>query len=431
MSFVDTFKYNSGFGNEHCSEAIVGALPKDQNTPQVCPFNLYAEQLSGTAFTAPRAQNQKTWLYRIRPSVSHLPFQPYSTKSKILATFTSDNTVITPNQLRWSPFELNTQESVSFVDGLYTIAGAGDASLKSGVAFHVYMANCSMTDSAYQNSDGDFLFVPQEGTIVIQSELGFLTVAPNEIAVIPRGIRFSISLPEGLSRGYVLEVFNGHFELPELGPIGANGLAHPRHFLYPTAAFEEKNTAFKIYNKFLGQMFVAEQNHSPFNVVAWHGNYSPYKYDLSKFNTDPSLFTVLTCKSNTPGTAVADFVIFPPRWAVQENTFRPPYFHRNCMSEFMGLIKGEYEAKKDGFLPGGASLHNCMTPHGPDAKTTEEAMKANLKPVKVANETMAFMFESCYIVSVTKWAFNDCQKLQNDYHKAWIEIPSKFANKSA
>ncbi|KAJ3060208.1 Homogentisate 1,2-dioxygenase, partial [Rhizoclosmatium hyalinum] len=353
-------KYLSGFGNEFATEALEGALPEGQNSPQVCAYGLYAEQISGTAFTAPRGHNQRTWVYRIRPSVSHLPYQPAADeKAPKLCTVAADSLVTTPNQLRWSPFALPAEGSkVTFVQGLKTVAGCGDPSTRAGIATIVYTANQSMSPlrEAFYNADGDFLIVPQQGRLEIRTEMGLLHVSPTEIVVIPRGIKFSVDLPDGPSRGYILETFDRHWELPDLGPIGANGLANPRDFLAPVAAYEDIDTGapFTIYSKYQGSYFQLSQIHSPFDVVAWHGNYTPFKYDLKKFNTintvsfdhpDPSIYTVLTVKSGNPGVALADFVIFPPRWMVAENTFRPPWFHRNCMSEFMGLISGGYDAK--------------------------------------------------------------------------------------
>lgn len=278
--------------------------------------------------------------------------------------------------------------------------------------------------------------VPQQGVLDITTEFGKLRVAPNEIAVIQRGIRYSVNLPDGPSRGYILEVFGAHFELPDLGPIGANGLANPRDFQTPVAYYEEQdNVEWDMITKFNGQLFVAKQNHTPFDVVAWHGNYAPYKYNLDNFcvinsvsfdHIDPSIFTVLTAKSDTPGVAIADFVIFPPRWAVQEKTFRPPYFHRNCMSEFMGLITGDYDGKSDGFLPGGGSLHSIMTPHGPDAAVFESASTADLKPVHIGDSNQAFMFETSFMLSLTPWGLETCGKVQHDYYKAWASLDSKF-----
>ncbi|KAG0173203.1 hypothetical protein DFQ28_001238 [Apophysomyces sp. BC1034] len=433
---ADTYTYHEGFGNHFTSEALPDALPKGQNTPQQCPYNLYAEQLSGTAFTVPRTHNRRSWLYRIRPSVVHTPYQP-DKNELLISNFGGKDTINTPTQIRWSPFDLPAEnEKVDFVQGLKTLAGAGEPSCRSGLAVHIYTANQDMDRKAFYNSDGDWLIVPQHGRLDITTEFGKMMVAPNEICVIQRGIRFSVALPDGPVRGYILEVFGSVFELPDLGPIGANGLANPRDFLTPTAAFvKEDGVKWTITTKFNGELFVANQNHTPFDVVAWHGNYAPYKYDLAKFcviNTvsydhiDPSIFTVLTAKSNTPGVAIADFVIFPPRWAVAENTFRPPYFHRNCMSEFMGLILGDYEGKSGGFLPGGGSLHSIMTPHGPDANVFEIASKADLTPVRVGDKTQSFMFETSLILSLTKWGHKTCGKVQEDYWKAWSNLENKF-----
>eukprot|EP01121_Diplochlamys_sp_Union-15-3_P017496 TRINITY_DN6165_c0_g2_i4.p1 TRINITY_DN6165_c0_g2~~TRINITY_DN6165_c0_g2_i4.p1 ORF type:complete len:297 (-),score=52.12 TRINITY_DN6165_c0_g2_i4:31-921(-) len=289
-----------------------------------------------------------------------------------------------------------------------------------------------MKDKAFYSSDGDFLIVPELGTLDIQTEFGYLEVKPGEIAVIQRGILFSVKLLEGKARGYMVEVFDGHFVLPDLGPIGANGLANPRDFLTPVAAYEDRKCDFTVVNKFQGLLFKAKKNFSPFNVVAWHGNYAPYKYNLDHFCTvnsvsfdhmDPSIFTVLTCPTVNPGTACIDFVIFPGRWVVQEHTFRPPYYHRNCMSEFMGLIRGVYDAKEEGFTSGGASLHSCMTPHGPDAGTFEKASNAELKPIKL-DDTMAFMFESSYLFQITPYAQNNL--VQKNYYQCWQGLKNHF-----
>ncbi|KAI8870220.1 GD23768 [Ramicandelaber brevisporus] len=436
-------EYHVGFGNHFASEALPDALPKNQNTPQVCPYGLYAEQLSGSAFTVPRPGNQRTWLYRIRPSVVHLPYQdaPADFAPDFFSDFSGKNGIINPTQLRWLPFELPKEggERIDFVRGLHTVCGAGDPATKEGLAVHVYAANASMERSAFYSADGDWLIVPQLGELHIQTEFGHIDVAPNEICVIQRGIRFAVRTSAPQIRGYVLEVHAGHFELPDLGPIGANGLANPRDFLTPKAAYDTDADAdgveWTLVAKFGGKLFTLTQDHSPFDVVAWHGNYAPYKYDLAKFcvvnsvsfdHLDPSIFTVLTVKSAHPGTAIADFVIFPPRWEVQNHTFRPPYFHRNCMSEFMGLIHGEYEAKKGAFLPGGASLHSCMTPHGPDAKTVEFATTRELGPNRIADKTQAFMFESSLLFKVTPWALQTCEKVDKDYYKAWQGIPKAF-----
>lgn len=436
MSKKEELHYLTGFGSEFASEdpRCPGALPEGQNSPQECPYGLYAEQLSGTAFTAPRERNQRSWLYRMRPSVQHSPFSKYP-KSRLTIDWNSNHP--NPNQMRWAPFDIPEQarDEVDFVDGLNTICGAGDPKVRHGIAIHVYCCNVSMKDKAMFNSDGDFLIVPQQGSLSILTEFGRLRVEPNEICVIQQGMRFQVYV-SGPSRGYILEVYDDHFVLPNLGPIGANGLANPRDFKTPCAWFEDREVPnFIIVDKYQGFLFQATQGHSPFDVVAWHGNYAPFKYNLENFMTvntvsfdhcDPSIFTVLTCPSVKPGTAIADFVIFPPRWSVAENTFRPPYYHRNCMSEFMGLITGNYEAKEKGFQPGGASLHSMMTPHGPDRECFEQASKAKLVPQRVADGSMAFMFESSLSLAVTTWGEHTCEKLDLDYHKCWQGIRKNF-----
>lgn len=425
--------YQSGFGNEFASEALPGALPEGQNNPLHCPYNLYAEQISGTAFTVPRKEQQRSWLYRIRPSVTHEPFHPLNFPAEQLTADFSLG-VVTPNQLRWRPLPIPA-EPVDFIRGLFTMCGAGSAEAKTGYAIHMYTANTSMEHCCLASADGDMLLVPQQGGLLLTTECGLLEVSPGEIAIIPRGIRFSVALMDGNARGYVLEVFQGHFCLPDLGPIGSNGLANPRDFQYPTAWFEELEAPYTVMHKFQGQLFAATQNFSPFNVVAWHGNYAPFKYDLSRFcpmnavaydHPDPSIFTVLTVPSATPGVAVADFVIFPPRWTVAEHTFRPPYYHRNTMNEFMGLIRGMYEAKQGGFLPGGASLHLCMTPHGPDTATYEASIsQQQQQPSHLGHNTLAFMFETSLTPRVTPAALGSpC--IDRDYYKCWVGLKSHF-----
>jgi len=430
-SFFKDLKYMPGFGSEFSSESLPNSLPKRGNTPQVCPYGLYAEQLSGTAFTCPRVSNRRSWLYRIHPAAKHEPFEKYPMKN-----FNGDwnQRYPNPNQLKWDTFDI-PEDATDFVDGLCTIAGAGDPCVRNGIALHVYTCNTPMKDRCMYNADGDFLIVAQEGTLGVTTEFGHMTVTPEEICVIQSGMRFSVHV-EGACRGYILEVFDGHFTIPDLGPIGANGLANPRDFKHPVAAYDTdymRPDGFEIISKFQGKLFKAVQDHSPFDVVAWHGNYVPYKYNLKDYNVvnsvsfdhmDPSIFTVLTCQSNTPGVAIADFVIFPPRWSVGENTFRPPYYHRNCMSEFMGILTGAYEAKAVGV--GGATLHSMMTPHGPAAQVFEGASKAELKPQRVADGTMCFMFESSLSLKLTEWGENTCRKIDPDYHKCWQDLKPHF-----
>jgi len=422
-------RYQSGFANEFATEAVPGALPQGQNAPQKSALGLYTEQLSGSAFTAPRATNRRTWTYRIRPSVTHKPFAEIGSGLFRSGPFTELPSP--PNQMRWNPIPM-PDKPTDFVEGIVTMGGSGDPAMQIGVGVHLYAANASMKGRYFYNADGEMLIVPQQGTLRIATELGILGVAPGEIALIPRGIKIRVEL-EGPSRGYICENYGLHFRLPDLGPIGANGLANPRDFLAPVAAYENLDGDFRVIAKFLGRVWEAEIDHSPLDVVAWHGNYAPCKYDLSRYNCintvsfdhpDPSIYTVLTSPSVLPGTANVDFVIFPPRWLVAEHTFRPPWFHRNMMNEFMGLVFGEYDAKAEGFLPGGASLHNCMSGHGPDAETWEKASAADLKPVKLDN-TLAFMFETGLPVRPTKFAL-ESRILQHEYYECWQGLKKHF-----
>jgi homogentisate 1,2-dioxygenase len=429
---ADAENYQSGFGNEFATEALPGVLPEGRNSPQKVPYGLYAEQLSGTAFTAPRHNNRRSWLYRIRPAAVHKPFKPMP-EGRFHNNF--DQQAATPNQLRWSPLPIPQQKATDFVTGLMTMAGNGSPATQAGIGVHVYAADRSMQGRFFYDADGELLIVPQQGRLRIATELGVLDVAPLEIAVIPRGIRFRVELPDGSARGYVAENFGSSLRLPDLGPIGSNALANARDFLYPKAAYEDVEGKFELVAKFQGKLWSAEIDHSPLDVVGWHGNHAPYKYDLRRFNTigsisydhpDPSIFTVLTSLSDTPGTANMDFVIFPPRWLVAEDTFRPPWFHRNVASEFMGLITGVYDAKEGGgFVPGGASLHNCMSGHGPDAGSYEKAIAGDTsKPLHIT-ETMAFMFETRAVIRPTKQAL-EAKELQGDYYECWQGIKKHF-----
>ena len=428
-----SFGYLSGFGNEFASEAIAGALPEGRNSPQRAPHDLYTELLSGTAFTAPRAENRRTWLYRCQPCVMSGNYQSYA--QPLWTSATAGGQAVPPNPLRWHPFDIPLK-ALDFVDGMRTLVANADANSQTGMAAHVYVANRSMAQRALVNADGEMLLVPQQGRIVVTTELGLLNVKPGEVVVVPRGMAFSVALPEGASRGYVCENYGAHFRLPELGPIGSNGLANARDFLTPTAAFDAgaaRSGGFEIIKKYGGSLWSAGQPRSPFNVVAWHGNLVPYKYDTAHFMTigsisydhpDPSIFTVLTSPSNTPGTANCDFVIFPPRWLVAENTFRPPWYHRNFMSEFMGLVYGQYDAKPEGFKPGGASLHNSMVPHGPDLEAFEKASTAELAPHKLDN-TLAFMLESRYRFVPTAYAMQG-GALDTNYGQCWAGLEDRF-----
>ena len=427
---VDSLKYLNGFGNEHETEALAGALPKGQFSPQKVNYGLYAEQFNSTAFTAPRHQNRRSWTYRIRPSIAMGDYQPMD--NGLLRTAPITEVAAPPNVLRWDPLPL-PEEATDFIDGLITVAANGDANAQSGIGIHIYRANTNMGKRFFYNADGELLIVPQQGALLAYTEMGILSVKPGEILVVPRGIKFKIDLPDGEARGYICENYGTALELAERGPVGANGYANDRDFQYPVAWFEDVEDEFTIVTKFAGNLFQASIDHSPLDVVAWVGNSAPYKYDLSRFNVmnsvsydhpDPSIFTVLTSPSASAGVANVDFVIFPPRWMVAENTFRPPYYHRNIMSEFMGLIEGSYDAKEAGFEPGGMSLHNCMTPHGPEAEVFETASNAELEPQRYDN-TMAFMFESRYVIAPTKFALQTPTR-QKDYLNCWAGLKKYF-----
>jgi len=433
MSTMKVHAYQSGFANEFATEALPGVLPEGQNSPQQVAHGLYAEQLSGTAFTAPRHSNRRSWLYRIRPAAMHHPFEA-TAEGRFHNRF--NEVPASPNQLRWDPLPL-PGESTDFLDGIVTMAGNGGASEQSGVGIHLYAANRSMQGRFFYNADGELLIVPQQGRLRLATEFGVIELEPLEVAVIPRGVRFRVELLDDTARGYIAENFGALLRLPDLGPIGSNGLANPRDFLTPVAAYEDVEGKFELVAKFQGNLWRAQIDHSPLDVVGWHGNYAPYKYDLRRFNTigsisydhpDPSIFLVLHSPSDTAGVSNMDFVIFPPRWLVAQNTFRPPWFHRNIASEFMGLITGAYDAKAEGFVPGGASLHNCMSGHGPDAATYEKASTRDLSQPDVITGTMAFMFETRRVIHPTRQAL-ESKQLQGNYYECWQGIRKHFTGK--
>lgn len=423
----------SGFGNHFETEVLPGALPA-QNSPQRCPYGLYAEQLSGTAFTAPRAVNRRSWLYRIRPAAQQGRFR--ALPHERLTSGLIDTPP--PDPLRWNPLPVPAAPT-DFLDGMICMGGNGSPAEQTGAALHLYAANRPMTRRALYDADGELLLVPQQGRLLLISELGRLLIEPQQIAVIPRGVRFRVELPDGEGRGYVCENFGAALRLPDLGPIGANGLACERDFQAPVAWYEDRDEPYELVAKFMGRLWTATLDHSPFDVVAWRGNLAPYRYDLRRFNTlgsvsydhpDPSIFLVLQSISDTPGSDSLDFLIFPPRWLAMEHTFRPPWFHRNIASEFMGLLHGTYDAKAEGFLPGGASLHNCMSGHGPDAATYESASRADTsRPVKI-EDTMAIMFETRRVIRPTRAALQSPQ-LQQDYAGCWQGLAKRFDPRNA
>jgi homogentisate 1,2-dioxygenase len=424
--------YMPGFGNDFETEALPGALPIGQNSPQKTAYGLYAEQLSGSPFTAPRGENERSWLYRIRPSVKHNGrFRRIDMPFWKTAPSPADPD-LPLGQYRWGPPKM-PGERLTFVTGMRTMTTAGDATTQAGMAAHLYFVTASMEDEYFYSADGEFLIVPQEGRLRFFTEFGKIEVEPGEICVIPRGVKFKVELIDAASRGYVCENYGAKFTLPDRGPIGANCLANPRDFKTPVAAFEDRTAPSRLIVKWCGTFNVTEIGHSPLDVVAWHGNYAPYKYDLRHYSPvgallfdhpDPSIFTVLTAPSETPGTANIDFVIFPERWMVAEHSFRPPWYHMNIMSEFMGLIYGVYDAKPEGFVPGGVSLHNCMLPHGPDKQAYDHATTSDLKPVKLTG-TMAFMFETRFAQMVTTYAAK-LDTLQDGYIDCWTPIDRQF-----
>ncbi len=414
--------YMTGFGNHFATEAAAGALPVGRNSPQKTPMGLYAEQLSGTAFTAPRSENRRSWLYRLRPSAQHPPYRPFDQGGVRSGPF--DETAPNPNRLRWDPLEIPAAPT-DWVEGLVTYGGNGDPDAGAGAGIHLYAANRSMTDRVFYDADGELLIVPQQGACRFVTEMGVIEASPGHLVLIPRGVRFRVEV-DGPARGYVCENYGAAFRLPDLGPIGSNGLANPRDFETPVAAFEDADRPTECVQKYGGRLWATTFDHSPLDVVAWHGDLAPSRYDLGRFNTintvsydhpDPSIFTVLTSPSETPGTANIDFVVFPPRWMVAEDTFRPPWFHRNVMSEFMGLVHGAYDAKAGGFAPGGASLHNRMSGHGPDQASYDAAVRAELKPHRIDN-TLAFMFETRMPIRTTRWA-QETPLMQLDYDDCW------------
>jgi homogentisate 1,2-dioxygenase len=425
MLTTSTPAYLPGLGGHVATEAVPGALPKGRNSPQRPAFGLYAEQLSGSAFTMPRHENRRSWLYRMRPSADHRPFVPYEGAKGLRCEGAAEP--LAPNRLRWDPLP-EAPPGTDFIDSLTTAVFNRSPAELEGVAVHLYAANMERTDRVFVSADGELLLLPQQGRLDLLTELGRIEIAPGQIALIPRGVRFKLLLPDGSARGYCAENYGAPFRLPDLGPIGANGLANPRDFETPVAWFEDHDEPTELIQKYGGRLWTTTLDHSPLDVVAWHGNLAPFRYDLSHFNAigtvsfdhpDPSIFTVLTSPSGVAGRANVDFVIFPPRWMVGEDTFRPPWFHRNVMSECMGLLTGEYDAKADGFRPGGLSLHNMLSGHGPDVDTWRRASEAELKPVKIEG-TMAFMIESCWPFAVTEEALG---RAQPDYDLAWADFP--------
>jgi homogentisate 1,2-dioxygenase len=428
LSFV------SGFGSTHESEALPGALPRRQNAPRIAPYGLYPELLSGTPFTVESAENSRVWMYRIRASFSHGVLTPLPA-----ASFLAPLEAVEPNRTRWRPLPIpEGPAQVDFLDGLVTLGGAGDETSGPGYGVHIYAANADMKDRCFSSADGDLLIVPQTGTLEVQTELGWLRVGPGSILLVPRSLKFAIGVPDGAARGWMLEVFGRRFRLPERGLIGSNGLADARHFLAPTAAYEDRTcpSGFQSVVKLGGQLFAATQAHSPFDVVAWHGNHAPFTYDLSLFSAmgsvtfdhpDPSILTVLTAPLDDHGRAIADFVVFPGRWDVLEHSFRPPFMHRNAASEINGVVRTP--SPEAGYEPGVTFISPLLASHGVATKTYDHVLglseEAAEGPRRLSDESLWIMFESALPFRTSKWA-RDTPLVDAEFAKLWEGMRSRF-----
>ncbi|KAK0434287.1 homogentisate 1,2-dioxygenase [Armillaria borealis] len=409
----DPYKYQVGFGNRFASEAIPGILPQGQNHPQKNKYGLYMEGMTGSPFVAPRPQNLHAFMYRIRPSLDHKKFVRLPDSPDMESNFlpTNPKVHISPTQLNWAPPPFpSSKDEVDFIAGLKTIGGNGEPTAREGLALHIYLANADMKNKAFCDSDGDMLVVPQQGRLDVQTEFGRMMVRPGELMVIQKGMKFKVSLPDGPSRGYVQEIFGSHFELPDLGPIGGHGMANPRDFEVPLASFEIDETSWE--GKIGGQLFSAAQDHIPFDVVAWQGNYVPYKYAMEKFifvgsvskdHLDPSVFTVLTAKSKATGIPLVEILTVSERWNVASDTFRPPYYHRNNATEILCFISGERGGR---YVPGGIVLQTVFCPHGPPPEVHKAAIVAELKPERISKGSMAIAIETPMILSMTDYAMN-------------------------
>jgi len=434
----DPYQYQFGFGNRFVSEALPGTLPVAQNSPQRVKYGLYAEAMTGTSFVAPRSESKTAWLYRIRPSVAHRGFTPLAPNTDLEAEFslTNPHVQVSPTQLAWHPFAIPKKDSgIDFPRGMKTLCGAGSPVLREGLAIHIYAADKSMENEAFCNNDGHMLILPQQGRLDIQTEFGRMMVRPGELTVIQRGMKFKVELPDGPVRGYIQEIFGSQFDLPDLGPLGTHGLADARDFESPIASFDVDQSPWEVIYKLGGRLFSCKQDHTPFDVVAWHGNYVPYKYALEKFvnvgsiskeHIDPSIFCVLTAKSKTPHHSLVDLLIFSPRWDVSDHTFRPPFYHRNSSTEFMGLLYGVYGGRSDGFQPGGASYETGFCPHGVSYEDFKQASEADLKPMRVHEGTIAFMFESSLMLPLTDYAIKRSGVLHEHEPQMWDGLGAQF-----
>jgi homogentisate 1,2-dioxygenase len=436
----DPYSYQVGFGNRFATEAVPGALPTGgRNLPQRCEYDLYSEQLNATSFISSRQTMQHLWFYRIRPAVAHKPLRAFAMKHDMVAAFVGHNKDVkfTPFTFEWGPLEQPSEtEPVNFYQGIRTIAGHGDPTSKEGLAVHQYAASVSMGSEAFVNHDGDFLIIPVQGRLDIQTELGRMMVRPGEFCVIQAGLRFKVVLPDGPVHGYVQEIFGSHYELPDLGPIGSNGLALPRDFEIPVASFDMDSSEWEVVLKLAGELYHYKQNHTPFDVVAWHGNYAPYKYDITKIlalssskdQLDPSAYCILTAKSKIPGVSLSDFCAFTPKWVNSLDSFRPPYYHRTVASEMMGMVYGTYAGSSKTLSPGALTCDNSYVAHGESYQAWKKATSAVLEPQYQGEASLSFMFHMSSHVGVTKFAMERHARTKPPPEHLWDDLQGEFLN---
>lgn len=424
----------SGFGNTHHGEQLPGAVPRSQNSPRHVPYGLYAEQISGSGFVARRGENLRTWVYKVRPSSGHRLLEPLDH-----ATFNTDfaDEPAAVNLAGYEPL-LVPETPTDFVDGVHTFAGAGDPRTRRGAAIHLYVANRSMEHRAFCNADGDMLLVPELGAMTVQTELGVLDLAPGQIMLIPRGLLFAVHLHDDEARGFIGETYGKPFELPDRGPVGSNGMADERHFRAPTAWAEDRlDPGYRRTVKAGGVLYEVSQDHTPWDVFGWHGNYTPYVFDLSDFaaittgrvdHMDPSAGTVLSAPLDEPGYNALDFVFFPERFDVSKHTFRPPFFHRNVITEFNGIVQ-ESPRPDSPFGPGVCFLTPKMTPHGVMARSVEHALRQSDaeadEPIHLGHGSLWFQFETALPLSLSRWA-RTARNRRLDWDGVWGRYAAYF-----
>ncbi|RSL87550.1 hypothetical protein CDV31_016235 [Fusarium ambrosium] len=451
FALKEKYTYLNGLGNLHQSEAFPDAVPLVNSYPQHAKYGLRSEKVSGTSFTAtPRSQNLWSFLYRARPSYNHGTFELWN--QHLETANPSRPKHLTPNSYVWPTFNVTKGDWTA----QHLLGGNGSPTDKTGVAIWLFHVNKDMPpQTVFSSQDGEALIVPQTGALDIQTEYGKLLVRQQEIAVIPRGIKYRVTLPEGKeARGYVLELYQGHFRLPELGIIGSIGLANPRDFQVPTASFDGKiesqgDTQVAVANDGRGEwtiisrldtkLWFATQDSTPFDVAGWQGTLYPYKYDVRRFNyignlnydhADPSVFVVLTSQSygKEPGTAVVDFAAVGEHWHPAQHTLRVPWYHRNTASEFVFPIIAEQDPKSrlntsDTFGPWGAWLNANMVTHGSNEQEYAEwQAKDTLTPMKLQDfGVTSAIIETEATLLLTDWAFEAATKNFKDQTNAAFE----------